>query len=66
MKLGTLAQHAPGYEVASDLLIFAQGLSYGLSKYFSFHLFLSLFILHRFSTFQSCSLPSSQERSPDK
>ena len=36
------------------------------SLYFSFHLFLSLFILHRFSTFQSCSLPSSQERSLDK
>ena len=33
MKFGTLVQHAPGYKkVASDLLIFAQGLSYGLSK----------------------------------
>ena len=33
MKFGTLVQHAPGYKtVASDFLIFAWGLSYGLSK----------------------------------
>ena len=32
MKLGTLVQHAPGYKVASDFLIFALGLNYGLSK----------------------------------
>ena len=33
MKFGTLVQHALGYKnVASDFLIFAQGLSYGLSK----------------------------------
>ena len=35
--------------------------------YFSFHLFLSsVFILPGISSFPSCSLPSSQERSPDK
>ena len=33
MKFGTLVQQAPGYKtVASDVLIFAQWLSYGLSK----------------------------------
>ena len=33
MKFGTLVQHAPGYKTfASDVLIFAQGLTYGLSK----------------------------------
>ena len=33
MKFGPLVQHAPGYKnVASDFLIFALGLSYGLSK----------------------------------
>ena len=32
MKLGTLGHHVPGYKVASNFLIFAQGLSYGLSK----------------------------------
>ena len=33
MKCGTLVHHVPGYKtVASDFLVFAQGLSYGLSK----------------------------------
>ena len=32
MKLGTLVHHVHGYKIASDFLIFAQGLSYGLSK----------------------------------
>ena len=33
MKFGTLVQHAPGYKtLASDVLIFAWGLSYGISK----------------------------------
>ena len=33
MKLGTLVHHVHGYKnVASDVLIFAKGLSYGLSK----------------------------------
>ena len=33
MKFGTLVQHALGYKTfASDFLIFAWGLSYGLSK----------------------------------
>ena len=33
MKFGTLVQHAPDYKTfASDFLIFALGLSYGLSK----------------------------------
>ena len=33
MKFGTLVQYAPGSKkVASDFLIFAYGLSYGLSK----------------------------------
>ena len=33
MKLGTLVHHVHGYKTfASDFLIFALGLSYGLSK----------------------------------
>ena len=33
MKFGTLVQHAPGYKTLPQIfLIFAQGLSYGLSK----------------------------------
>ena len=33
MKLGALVHHVYGYKIpASDFLIFAQGLSYGLSK----------------------------------
>ena len=32
MKFGTLVQHAPGYKTMPRFLIFAQGLSYGLSK----------------------------------
>ena len=32
MKLGTPVHHVPGYKGASDFLIFAYGLSYGLSK----------------------------------
>ena len=32
MKFGTLVQHALGYNIASDFLNFAWGLSYGLSK----------------------------------
>ena len=32
MELGTLVYQVPGYKVASDFLMFAQGLSYGLSK----------------------------------
>ena len=32
MKFGTLVQHAPGYKRLPQILIFALGLSYGLSK----------------------------------
>ena len=32
MQFGTLAHHVHGYKIASDFVIFAQGLSYGLSK----------------------------------
>ena len=56
MKFGTLVQHAPGYKVASDFSIFAQGLSYVMvfqsrknrvksSLNFSFH-FISLHIFY--------------------